>query len=190
MRRTILVVVAVLLAVILLGGGTLAATYNRLVGVSEQVNEQWAQVESQLQRRYDLIPNLVETVKGYAAHEQEVFTAVAEARAKLAGAATTPERVEAANQLESALARLLVIVERYPELKANEQFNRMMDELAGTENRINVARMRYNEAVRSYNRTIRTFPTVLVARVLGFDQRPYFEAQEGAEAAPRVDFGK
>ncbi len=190
LRRAILVVVAVLLAVILLGGGTLAATYNRLVGVSEQVNEQWAQVESQLQRRYDLIPNLVETVKGYAAHEQEVFTAVAEARAKLAGSTTTPERVEAANQLESALARLLVIVERYPELKANEQFNRMMDELAGTENRINVARMRYNEAVRSYNRSLRTFPTILVAGVLGFDQRPYFQSQEGAETAPRVDFGK
>jgi len=184
------VVVALLLVVILLGGGTLAATYNRLVSASEQVNEQWAQIESQLQRRYDLIPNLVETVRGYAGHEQEVFTAVAEARAKLAGAATTSARVEAANQLESALARLLVIVERYPELRANEQFNRLMDELAGTENRINVARMRYNEAVKQYNRMIRSFPTVLLAGMLGFGERPYFQAQEGAETAPRVDFGK
>ncbi|MEW6546161.1 MAG: LemA family protein [Bacillota bacterium] len=190
MRRAILVVVALLLLVILLGGGTLAATYNRLVSASEQVNEQWAQIESQLQRRYDLIPNLVETVRGYVAHEQEVFTAVAEARAKLAGAATTSARVEAANQLESALARLLVIVERYPELRANEQFNRLMDELAGTENRINVARMRYNEAVKQYNRMIRSFPTVLLAGMLGFGERPYFQAQEGAETAPRVDFGK
>lgn len=190
LRRAILVVVALLLLVILLGGGTLAATYNRLVSASEQVNEQWAQIESQLQRRYDLIPNLVETVRGYVAHEQEVFTAVAEARAKLAGAATTSARVEAANQLESALARLLVIVERYPELRANEQFNRLMDELAGTENRINVARMRYNEAVKQYNRMIRSFPTVLLAGMLGFGERPYFQAQEGAETAPRVDFGK
>ncbi|MDI6893703.1 MAG: LemA family protein [Bacillota bacterium] len=190
MRRTIVVVLAVVLAIFLAAGGTLAATYNRLVNVSEQVNEQWAQIESQLQRRYDLIPNLVETVKGYAAHEQEVFTAVAEARARLAGAASTSEQVQAANQMESALARLLVIVERYPDLKANEQFNRMMDELAGTENRINVARMRYNEAVKQYNRIIRTFPTVLLAGALGFDQRPYFQAQEGAETAPRVNFGK
>lgn len=190
LRRTIVVVLAVVLAIFLAAGGTLAATYNRLVNVSEQVNEQWAQIESQLQRRYDLIPNLVETVKGYAAHEQEVFTAVAEARARLAGAASTSEQVQAANQMESALARLLVIVERYPDLKANEQFNRMMDELAGTENRINVARMRYNEAVKQYNRIIRTFPTVLLAGALGFDQRPYFQAQEGAETAPRVNFGK
>ncbi|MEW6398479.1 MAG: LemA family protein [Bacillota bacterium] len=190
LRRTIVVVLAVVLAIFLAAGGTLAATYNRLVNVSEQVNEQWAQIESQLQRRYDLIPNLVETVKGYAAHEQEVFTAVAEARARLAGAASTSEQVQAANQMESALARLLVIVERYPDLKANEQFNRMMDELAGTENRINVARMRYNEAVKQYNRIIRTFPTVLLAGALGFDQRPYFQAEEGAETAPRVNFGK
>jgi len=190
LRRTVLVALAVVLAVLLVAGGTLAATYNRLVNLSEQVNEQWAQIETQLQRRYDLIPNLVETVKGYAAHEQDVFTAVAEARAKLAGATGTSEQVEAANQMESALARLLVLVERYPELKANEQFNRLMDELAGTENRINVARMRYNEAVRQYNRVIRTFPTVLLAGMLGFEERPYFQAREGAEAPPRVNFGK
>jgi LemA protein len=184
------VALAVVLAVLLVAGGTLAATYNRLVSLSEQVNEQWAQIETQLQRRYDLIPNLVETVKGYAAHEQDVFTAVAEARARLAGATGTSEQVEAANQMESALARLLVLVERYPELKANEQFNRLMDELAGTENRVSVARMRYNEAVQQYNRVIRTFPTVLLAGMFGFDERPYFQAREGAGAVPRVDFGK
>lgn len=180
--------VAVVVAVLVLAGGSLAATYNGLVTRSEQINEQWAQIQSQLQRRYDLIPNLVETVKGYAAHEQQVFTEIAEARAKLAGAATPEQQVQAANQLEGALARLLVIVERYPELKANEQFNRLMDELAGTENRIQVARARFNTAVKDYNRSIRRFPTVVVASLLGFDQRDYFQAEEAAQTAPKVEF--
>ncbi|HHY93604.1 MAG TPA: LemA family protein [Firmicutes bacterium] len=188
-RRTWIVLGAIVL-VLIVAAGSLAGTYNGLVGRSEKINEQWAQIQSQLQRRYDLIPNLVETVKGYAAHEQGVFTAIAEARAKLAGAATPEQQVEAANQLEGALARLLVIVERYPELKANEQFNRLMDELAGTENRIQVARARYNTAVKDYNFTIRRFPTVVVARLLGFDQRAYFEAGPEAQGAPKVNFGQ
>ena len=180
-----LIVVLVIVGVM---GISLASAYNGLITLSESIDAQWAQVENQLQRRYELIPNLVETVKGYAAHESQVFTAIADARARLAGARTPEERVAAANELESALARLLVVVETYPQLKADRQFIQLMDELAGTENRIAVERQRFNELVREYNVRIKRFPTVFLARMLGFEARPYFASDAEAQEAPDVDF--
>ncbi len=174
----------VLGAVLLSGCG-----YNQLVGMQQGIQAAWAQVQNQLQRRNDLIPNLVNTVKGYAAHEQQVFEAVANARSRLLAAGTRDEQIEAAQGLQSALGRLLAIAERYPELKANEQFNRLSDELAGTENRIAVERMRFNETVRTYNTYRNSFPTVLYASWLGFKEEKYFEAPPDAQQVPRVDFG-
>jgi LemA protein len=175
-------------------------TYNRLVVLDEQVKTQWAQVQTVLQRRMDLIPNLVETVKGYASFERQTLEAVIQARANatrpelnVEGLIDNPEAMsqylQAQNALSQALGRLLVVVERYPELRANESFIRLQDELAGTENRIAVERRRYNDAVRQYNQTLRSFPTVLFAGALGFRSRPYFEAPAEAQQAPRVDFG-
>ncbi len=164
--------------------------YNRLVSQEEGVDQAWSEVENQLQRRNDLIPNLVETVKGYAAHEKEVFTRVSEARAKLAGAGTREQKIDAANDLSGALSRLLLIVERYPDLKANQNFIRLQDELAGTENRIAVARRRYNQAVQLYNTTVRRFPTMIVASIFGFEKKPYFEAPEEVKELPQVRFGE
>ncbi|HNR13838.1 MAG TPA: LemA family protein [Thermodesulfobacteriota bacterium] len=163
-------------------------TYNKLVDLDEGVKEAWAQVETQLQRRYDLVPNLVETVKGYAAQEKEVFIQVTEARSKVGRADTIPEKIEANNQLTSALGRLLVVVEQYPELKSNQNFIRLQDELAGTENRIAVARRRYNEAVRQYNVATRRFPSNLIANAFGFEKAAFYEAQDTAEQAPKVEF--
>lgn len=186
-NRGVLLTLGVLVLVVLLAGGSLASSYNRLVVLNEGIDGQWAQVENQFQRRLDLFPNLVETVKGYAAHEREVFTQIAESRARLAGGGlSTEQRVAEANRLESALARLLVIVEQYPQLKADASFIRLQDELAGTENRIAVERMRYNELVRNYNQVVKTFPTVLVARFLGFSERAYFQAE--SKETPRVKF--
>jgi len=185
MKRT-WIPVLIVLGVLVLGGGT--CTYNRLVTSSENVDAAWSQVENVLQRRADLIPNLVETVKGYAAHEKEIFTEIANARSRLL-AANAPAAAEAANgALSSALGRLLAIAEAYPDLKANENFVRLQDELAGTENRIAVERMRYNQAVQQYNTRIKRFPTNLVARVTGFSQRTYFEASPSAQEVPKVDF--
>jgi len=144
-------------------------------------------VETKLQRRYDLIPNLVESVKGAMEQEQEVFGAIADARARIGSAQTTEEQVTASNEMESALSRLLVIVENYPELKSNEQVTALMDELAGTENRISVERDRYNEAVQQYNNKVKRFPGSLMAGLFGFDEKSYFEAVSGAETAPSVD---
>lgn len=190
MRRvrieTLLRVLAVALVALPLSG----CSYNRFVGQEEAIKAQWAQVENQLQRRNDLLPNLVNTVKGYAAHEQGVFQAVADARAKLAGAKTPEETIEAANAQSSALARLLVVVENYPQLKANEQFNRLMDELSGTENRIAVERMRYNERVQEYNTLRRRFPSNLTAALFGFKEHPFFKAPPEARQVPKVDFGR
>jgi len=163
-------------------------SYNRFVSQEEAIKAQWAQVENQLQRRNDLVPNLVETVKGYAAHEKEVFAQIAESRARLAGAGTPDETIAAANAQSSALARLLAIVENYPQLKANEQFNRLMDELAGTENRIAVERMRYNERVQEYNTARRQFPSNITAGIFGFKEYPFFEAPEAARQVPKVNF--
>lgn len=185
LKRSIGLVLVVLAAVSLTG-----CSYNRFVSQDEAIKAQWAQVENQLQRRNDLIPNLVSTVKGYAAHEQGVFQAVADSRAKLAGAKTPEETIQAANAQTSALARLLAVVENYPQLKANEQFNRLMDELSGTENRIAVERMRYNEKVQEYNTLRRRFPSNLTAAVFGFKEHPFFQAPPEARQVPKVDFGR
>ncbi len=187
MKKGTIILLAVL-GVILLIGISFVSSYNSLVSLNESVDAQWGQVENQLQARYDKIPNLVNTVKGYASHEQEVFESIANARARLAGAGTVEEQVAASNQLESALARLLVVVENYPNLKADAQFNQLMYELSGTENRIAVERMRYNEKVQEYNSRVKRFPTVLIANMFGFGPRTYFEAAAGAEVAPRVEF--
>jgi LemA protein len=162
--------------------------YNTLVQQREAIDAQWSQVENQLQRRNDLIPNLVEVTKGYAKHEQQIFTAVADARARLIGANTREQKIEASNELSGALSRLLALAEAYPDLKANTQFARLSDELAGTENRISTERRRYNEAVRTYNTTIKQIPTALFAGCMGFQAAEYFEAPESAQAVPRVQF--
>lgn len=180
----------VILAVFGLFFLTLAGSYNGLVSSGEVVEEKWAQVENVLQRRYDLIPNLVNSVKGYAKHEKDLLTEVTKLRSQW-GAATTPaDRVKAANQLEGVLGRLLLVVERYPDLKANQNFLRLQDELAGTENRISVERMRYNEAVREYNLKVKKFPSNMVASTFGFGSKDdaYFRAKEEAKDAPKVEF--
>lgn len=189
MRRTGSLILIVLIVVILFLALRGCSTYNALVGSDEEVKAAWAQVENQYQRRYDLIPNLVETVKGYAAHERETLIAVTEARAKVGQAKTPQEVIEANDQLSSALARLLVVVERYPDLKANQNFIRLQDELAGTENRIAVERRRYTEVVQKYNTMVRRFPTNIIAGLFNFNMRETFEAAAPAREAPRVDFG-
>jgi len=176
------------LIVVVVGGGILASRYNAMVTANESVDAAWAQVENVLQRRADLIPNLVETVKGFAAQEKEIFTQVADARGRLAGAASPREAAAANAGLTSALGRLLAIAENYPDLKSNENFIRLQDELAGTENRIAVERRRYNETVRAYNTRIKRFPDKLLAGPFGFDEREYFEAEEGASEVPQVEF--
>src|SRR5689334_11076310 len=165
-------------------------SYNTFVGQEEAIKAQWAQVENQLQRRNDLIPNLVETVKGYAQHEESVYKDIADARSRLLAAKSPEETISAANQQTSALGRLLAISENYPQLRANEQFNRLMDELAGTENRIAVARMRYNEAVQGYNTSRRQFPANLTAKMFGFKEYPLFQAPPEAKQVPKVNFGR
>ncbi len=182
------VVVGIFLIIGLIAFGWIQGTYNRMVVMDEQVNSSWAQVETVLQRRYDLIPNLVETVKGYATHESTVFTQVTEARSRVGGAATPESRIEAEGELSQALTRMLLVVENYPLLKANENFIRLMDELSGTENRIAVERRRYNEVVQTYNQYIRQFPPNLLAGMFGFERRPFFEAPAEAEQVPRVNF--
>ena len=178
------VIGTVLVATLVSGCG-----YNRMVGMREQIDAAWAQVQNQLQRRNDLIPNLVEVTKGYAAHEREIFDHVADARARMLAGGSRTEQIDAANQLSGALGRLLAIAERYPDLKANAQFAKLSDELAGTENRIAVERMRYNDAVREYNTYIKTFPNALYASSLGFEPQPYFQVPAEAQKVPTVDFG-
>lgn len=174
---------------VLITGGSCVSKYNQLVSSNESVTAAWSQVENVLQRRNDLIPNLVNTVKGYATHEQETFQNIANARAKLAGASTINEKVAASQQMDSALSRLLVVVENYPELKANQSFLGLQDELAGTENRIAVERQRYNETVKVYNLTVKQFPGNLLAKVMGFGQKDsYFKATAGATEVPKVQF--
>src|SRR5213596_1852782 len=184
--RTAARLVALALAALPLAG----CSYNRFVGQEEAIKAQWAQVENQLQRRNDLIPNLVETVKGYAQHEEGVFKEIADARSRLLAAKSPEETIAAANQQTSALGRFLAISENYPQLKANEQFNRLMDELSGTENRIAVERMRYNERVQEYNASRRQFPANVTAKVFGFKEYPYFQAPPDAKQVPRVNFNK
>lgn len=168
---------------------SIVGIYNSLVSKDVGVKTAWSQVENQYQRRADLIPNLVETVKGYKIHESDVLKHVADARAKLAGARTVPQKVEAANGLEGALSRLLMVVENYPNLKADANFRQLMDSLEGTENRIAVERMRYNESVQIYNTTVRGFPTVMFANMFGFDkEKMLFESAKGTEIPPKVTF--
>jgi len=178
---------AVLVA--LMSAGLSGCSYNKFVGQEEAIKTQWGQVENQLQRRNDLIPNLVETTKGIAQQEKDVFGQIADSRAKLAGAKTPEQTIEAANQQSSALSRLLVVVENYPQLRSNEQFARLMDELSGTENRIATERMRYNERVQAYNTSRRSFPSNITAGIFGFKEYPVFNAPPSAEAVPRVNFG-
>ena len=187
-QKTTLIVIGVVLLVILIPFGYLKGTYNSLVTMDEGVKGAWAQVENQLQRRYDLIPNYVETVKGYAKHEKEVLLKVTQARSRVAGAGAISEKIAANNQLSSALARLLVVVERYPDLKANANFIRLQDELAGTENRISVERRRFNEAVKVYNIKIRSFPTNLIAGMFGFEKATFFEVPKEKQEVPKVKF--
>lgn len=175
-----------LAGVVLVGSG---CSYNRFTAQEEAIRAQWGQVENQLQRRNDLIPNLVATVQGFAAQEKAVFQAVADARAQMAGASTPAERIAAANAESSALARLLVVVENYPELRSNETFARLMDELAGTENRLATERMRYNERLQEYNSLRRRFPSNITAALFGFEEYPYYDAPAGAESVPTVNFG-
>ncbi|MDO5561898.1 MAG: LemA family protein [bacterium] len=164
-------------------------TYNGLVTMNESIDGNWAQVENNLQRRYDLIPNLVSTVKGYAKHEEEVFTAVSDARAKLAGGnLSVAETAAATNEMNSALSRLLAISEAYPELKANENFMSLQDELAGTENRLAVSRKDYNDSVKTFNAKIKTIPTNIVAGIMGSTAREYFEITEAAAQNVEVNF--
>lgn len=178
----------IVIAVIALAGFWMIGQYNGLVTANEQVNGAWAQVDTQLQRRNDLIPNLVNTVKGYAQHEQAVFDNVSNARAKMAGAQSVAEKAEADAQLQSALGRLFAVVENYPNLKADANFRALQDELAGTENRIATSRRDYNGTVQAFNARIRQFPTNIVAGLLGFSSRDYFRASESAQTPPQVQF--
>ncbi len=185
------IILGVILLLVVSIIGYFVNTFNSLQVLDETVNSQWAQVENQLQRRSDLIPNLVSTVKGYAAHERGIFTEVAQARAKLAGAVKTGnvKGVNEANAgMNSALSRLLAIAENYPQLKANENFIALQDEIAGTENRIAVARKDYNESVKSINAMIRMFPTNIIAAMAGVKSREYFQVEEGKTEVPQVKF--
>ena len=205
MGKTAMVIVGILVVVALLFGGAVMSGYNTLVGKRNNVDNNWAQVENQLQRRADLIPNLVNTVKGYANLEQETLTRIAEARSRILSPTATPEqKMEASNQLSGAArqagllpggilgsgGRFLSITEQFPQLKSDQQFLRLQDELAGTENRLAVARRDYNNTVNDYNTSRQTFPTVLIASLTGFQDKPFFKAEETAKQVPRVDFGK
>lgn len=184
MNKNIWIIMAVVTVLVMVA----VSSYNNLVNMSENVNGKWSQIENQLQRRADLIPNLVNTVKGYAAHEQQTIQAVVDARAKLGGAQGPNAKAEANGELNTALSRLLVIAENYPNLKADKNFRALMDELSGTENRIAVARKDYNESVQLYNTTIRSLPASLFAKSYGFDPMEYFKADEGAKQVPQVKF--
>jgi LemA protein len=174
-------------ALVLVGALSLISFYNNLVSKTQAIENQWAQVETQYQRRFDLIPNLVESVRGFFAQEQKIFSEIAQARTNYAGAGTVDERAKTAGELETVLGRLLVIIENYPELRSSERVADLMDELAGSENRIAVERKRYNEEVRDYNVAIKRFPGNLIAGMFGFSERAYFEAVQEAEEAPRVE---
>jgi LemA protein len=188
MKRGGLLVLVLVAVVVLAGGGCVVGKYNQLVTGRETVSQRWAQVNNQLQRRSDLIAGLAETVRGTALQEQEVFGRIADARAKLAGAQTPAQGIEAGRAMDSALARLLVVIENYPELRSNQAFLQLMDEIAGTENRLATERMRYNEQVQTYNLLVKRFPNNLYAGVFGFDQSPYYEIPDEAKQAPKIDF--
>src|SRR6202790_2038329 len=184
-----LIVLVVLIIVALLVGSSFISRRNQMAIKREAVNASWAQVDVVLQRRADLIPNLVETVKGFATHEEEVFGEIAKARAGYMNATTPADKIAANSRLEASLAQVLVLTENYPQLKSNENFLRLQDELAGTENRIAVERRRYNETVQDYNTYIALFPNSLVASLSGFARNDaYFKTEEGARQAPKVNF--
>lgn len=183
-----LIIPGIILLIIVIIGASVWGGYNSLVEMQTNVDEKSANIQTQLQRRSDLIPNLVNTVKGYAAHEEEVYTAIADARAALASAGSMPEKAEASGALDSAISRLLVVVENYPELKASENFKSLQYELSGTENRVAVARKDYNETAREYNASIRKFPKNILASLFGFEKVDYFEAADGTDKAPAVSF--
>src|SRR6476469_5741891 len=178
------------LVVILVGLTLSGCSYNKFTTQEEAIKGAWGEVQNKLQHRNDLIPNLVETTKGFAAHEEQIYKDIADSRSKLLAAKSPEEFIAAGNQQTSALGRLLAVVENYPNLKANEQFNRLMDELSGTENRLATERMRYNERIQEYNTQRRRFPSNVTAKAFGFKEYPYFNAPPEAQAAPTVHFGR
>lgn len=188
MKKGLLIAIIAIVAVIAILGGSIVSSYNGLVEKQENVDNADAQIQVYLQRRADLIPNLVNTVKGYATHEEDVYTALADARAKLNSASNPEEYTEANANFESALSRLLVVVENYPELKADKNFIALQDELAGTENRLSTARKDYNDIATDYNTTIKKFPNVIIASMFGFEKAELFEASSESQNAPTVDF--
>ncbi len=198
-KKGCLIAIGIVVILIIITISNIIGTYNNMVKLDEGVKEKWSQVENVYQRRYDLIPNLVNTVKGYAAHEKETFTAVTEARAKAGGTFNISDQVlndpamfqkfqQAQSSLGGALQRLMVVMEKYPDLKANQNFLALQDQLEGTENRIAVERKRFNEAARYYNTYIKMFPKVILANMFGFDEKQYFKSADGAEEAPKVEF--
>jgi LemA protein len=187
MSKTLKILLIVVVALVLLIA-PIAGSYNKMVGLEQAVKTSEAKIDVDLQRRNDLIPNLVETVKGYAVQEKDILTQISNARSKLAGSQTVQDRANADNELSGALSRLLVVVENYPDLKSNQNFRDLSVALEGTENRIAIARQDYNKTVDSYNTTIRRFPAVIVANIFGFDQKQYYRAAEGAKEVPKVDF--
>jgi LemA protein len=184
LKNPVIIAVIIVLLLALIGGGQ----YNKLVNLDERVKSQWGQVENQFQRRADLVPNLVNTVKGYAAHESSVLIAVTEARSRVGSAQTVQDKINANADLTSALSRLLVVVEKYPDLKANQNFLDLQAQLEGTENRIAQERRKYNEVVMEFNQTIRGIPGVFIAKMMGLKLQPFFKAEEGAQKAPEVKF--
>ena len=186
--KTLLVIVGIVLLLAFIVGGKLIGGYNRVITLEQNVKGRWSQVENQLKRRYDLIPNLVQTVKGYAKHEKEIFENIAQARTRYFQADNVKSRIENANRLESALSRLLLLQERYPDLKANESFLKLQDSLEGTENRIAVERKRYNDAVQALNTYIRTFFGRFYAMIAGVSPAQYYKVPEGQAEAPKVKF--
>jgi LemA protein len=188
MKTALLAIVGIIVLVVLLGGGCVVQGYNKAMTLDANVKEQWAQVENQLQRRYDLIPNLVATVKGVAGQEQKVFLGIAEAQKGYFQAKTVPEKAAAANEVESALSRLLVLSQQYPTLKSNESFLKLQDSIEGTENRLSVERGRYNDSVKELDVYMRQFPSSFYASLAGIKQPEYFKVPEEAKAVPKVDF--
>lgn len=178
----------IILAVIIVISFPIISGYNNLVSLDQKVENASSNIDTNLQRRSDLIPNLVSTVQGYASQEKEIFTEIADARSKLAGATNVTDMANADNQLTSALSRLLVVVEQYPNLKSNENFIALSDELAGTENRIAIARQDYNKVVTQYNTKIKKFPTNILASMFNFDEKPLYKATDGASEVPKVEF--
>ncbi len=188
MRKGLWITLGVLVVLGIVAYSLFAGTYNQFVTQQEDIRQRWAQIDNQLQRRMDLIPNLVETVKGFAAQERGILEEIANARTRYGGSVQISDKIAAANELQSALARLLVIVENYPTLKSDQTFIRLMDELAGTENRIAVERQRYNESVQTFNANIRQFPNIFLAQLYGFAAAAYYEVPAEAKLPPQVTF--